>query len=347
MTDSELLDLFFREGQRRVMAGEPVDAIKSWMQRESDRLTAIASDGGDGLMDIPESIDYYVSVLADREVFWSQAKEDQKRLLFPWPSWNKMIDPLPGGMLMTLAGADGAGKTLYAECITENYANMGFKVAYFHFELSHAVMLDRRTARWSNMTISELKGPMDHGQKERVRSALRMLSEIDGNIYYQHCPGASMENVVRTIKKLVAEHGVQAVVIDYLEKAQASATQLKAFGQNQFQREADNVEQLKSTAERLGVPIIMVSQLNKEGKRTASNELDRTFIRGAGEKSEKANVVVVFKRRSDEAGEMSDIVDVKVDKNTLGPMGSIAQRLVPQYFRVEDVTITRMDLPRF
>jgi len=343
LTKAELLDSFFREGQRRILASEDADGVATWMRREVDRLLAVATPSG--VMDVPESVSFYEMMMADREAFYSQPKDEQRRLTFPWRSWNDRIDPLPGGMLMTLAGADGAGKSTYGECIAEWYARLGFKVVYFHFELSHQVMLDRRMARWSGMSIRELKSDMTPEQKKRVRVANQMISEISGNIFYVHCPSATMEGLCRTLTSMTNDKGVEVAIVDYLEKAQPSKTQLAAFGQNTFAREGDNVEQLKSTAERLGIPVIMLAQLNKQGKR-AGDELDRTFIRGAGEKTEKANVVVLIRREMDDVtNNYSDIVDVRVDKNTLGEMGSFRQVMVPANFAVKDAYIERVQLP--
>lgn len=343
LTKAELLDSFFREGQRRILASEDADGVATWMRREVDRLLAVAAPSG--VMDVPESISFYEMMMADREAFWSQPQDEQRRLTFPWKSWNDRIDPLPGGMLMTLAGADGAGKSTYGESIAEWYARMGFKVVYFHFELSHQVMLDRRMARWSGMSIRELKSDMTPEQKKRVRVANQMISEISGNIFYVHCPSATMDGLCRTLTSMTNEKGIEVAVVDYLEKAQPSKQQLAAFGQNTFAREGDNVEQLKSTAERLGIPVIMLAQLNKQGKR-AGDELDRTFIRGAGEKTEKANVVVLIRREMDDVtNNYSDTVDVRVDKNTLGEMGSFRQLMVPANFVVKDAIIERVQLP--
>lgn len=66
------------------------------------------------------------------------------------------------------------------------------------------------------------------------------------------------------------------------------------------------------------------------------DKLDRTGMRGAGEKSEKANLVVMLKREKILDG-YSNTVDVFVDKNTMGATGGFQQVMQPEFFRVGDV----------
>ena len=69
------------------------------------------------------------------------------------------------------------------------------------------------------------------------------------------------------------------------------------FGSNTFQREADNVEQLKNFAESTETPVLMLAQMSKAGKSTKFDDLIAPTC-GAGEKSEKANIVVLLIARS-------------------------------------------------
>jgi hypothetical protein len=75
-----------------------------------------------------------------------------------------------------------------------------------------------------------------------------------------HTPGKSIELVVRELGRLQAAGKCDIAVIDYLEKAAASSTQLKQFGANQFQREANDVELLKNYSESAGIPLLLLSQ---------------------------------------------------------------------------------------
>jgi replicative DNA helicase len=149
-----------------------------------------------------------------------------------------------------------------------------------------------------------------------------------------------MERTTAELRRLFSDGLCDVAVIDYLEKAAASDRQLKMFGSNIYQREADNVEQLKNFGETTGVPVLMVAQMSKEGKTTGFDKIDRTGMRGAGEKSDKANLVVMLKRERVADG-YSNEVEVLVDKNTMGSTGTAKQMMQPEYFRVADVYQTQ------
>jgi hypothetical protein len=81
-----------------------------------------------------------------------------------------------------------------------------------------------------------------------------------------HTPGKSIELVLRELGKLRAAGKCDIAIIDYLEKAAPSNTQLKAFGANHLQREANDVDLLKDFSEEQGIPMFLLSQFNKFGK---------------------------------------------------------------------------------
>ncbi|CAK0753044.1 hypothetical protein CCP3SC15_1920001 [Gammaproteobacteria bacterium] len=147
-----------------------------------------------------------------------------------------------------------------------------------------------------------------------------------------------MEKTVAELSRLHAEGQLVVVVLDYLEKASASRRQVQLFGSNVYQREADNVEQLKNFAESTGIPVLMIAQMSKAGKDTSFDKMDRSDMRGAGEKSDKANLVILL-RRDKVADGYSNTVNVLVDKNTMGGTGTFEQVMQPEYYRVADVYV--------
>jgi replicative DNA helicase len=158
---------------------------------------------------------------------------------------------------------------------------------------------------------------------QAINRAHGKLKIIQGGITYQHSAGWTMERTIARLRQLKADNLCDVVVMDYLEKNAASRRQMQMFGTSTFQREADNVEQIKNFAEQTETPVVLLAQLSKAGKKGDFDDLDRTAMRGAGEKSEKANVVILLHRDKEDGG-YSNLLNVKVDKNTLGATGSFA-----------------------
>lgn len=324
-----------QEGMRRVYAEEPPEMLHQWLTDQLGRMRASVEESA--VMTWPESFDLYDQILAKREADALLPEDERKTIDWKWDSWNRMIDPLEPGMLAVISAGDGQGKTIYAESLAEHWARRKNKVVFLHYELNRAIVLDRRTARHTSIPRRDLKsGKLAPNQKQLIADMRPKLMAWDGYITYVHTAGWTMERTIQDLHRLKVEGQCDVVVLDYLEKNAASRRQLQMFGTNTYQREADNVEQLKNFAEGTETPVLMLAQMSKAGKTSSAETLDRTGMRGAGEKSEKANVVVLLHREKIENG-YSQKVDVVIDKNTLGPTGSFSQWMEPEYFRVQEM----------
>jgi replicative DNA helicase len=322
-----------KEILRRCMAEEDAAELHRWL---ADTLTRIGGGDENAAMTWLQSFDLVDQMMEQYEAIANTPEKDRKVLTWPWSSWNKLIDPLEDGMLGVITAPDGQGKTIYAESIAEHWASHKSRVVFVHYELNRKLMMLRRTARYTGITSRELKsGRLTDEQKRLVKGTRPRLMQWDGYITYLHTPGWTMERTIAELGRLRAEGECDVVVLDYLEKVAASRRQLQMFGSNIYQREADNVEQLKNFSESSGVPVLEVAQMSKAGKNTGIDSVDRTGMRGAGEKSDKANLVVILKRERVGDG-YSNEVNVLVDKNTMGATGSFKQIMQPEFYRVGD-----------
>lgn len=329
--DLEAYMILAQEIFRRVYADESAQDVHQWLLAQLQKLS-----GGDerARLTWEQSFDLYAEIMAKRSEQTALPEAQRRLLTWPWATWNKYLDPLDPGLLAVIAGADGSGKTLYAENLAEHWAKCGLKVVFIHFELNRALMLDRRMARHSGILRRDLKTgtltPTQQAEQDRANAELR---QWQGSITYVHTPGWPMERAMSEVSALVRDDLCDVFIIDYLEKAAASQRQIRTFGNNIFAREADSVEVVKALAESLERPAILLAQMNKAGKQQQFDNLDRTAIRGAGEKTEKANVVVLLHRESSE----SQIVQVRIDKNTMGACGSFEQYMHGARFMVRDM----------
>lgn len=333
--ETAVYEAMFKDGLRRCMADESPTDLRQWLQAELDRLGGGGDEGA--AMTWPESFEYTDAMLAEYARLAAIPPAERKQLTWPWSSWNRMIDVMEPGMLAAITAPDGLGKTIYGESIVEHWARNGHKTVFVHYELNRRLMMLRRLSRHASVTSREIKEwTLTPGQEADVRRVRPLLESWEGCITYLHTPDWTMERTVAELRKLRADGQCDAVVLDYLEKVSASTRQLKLFGTNFYQREADNVEQLKNFSESTDTPVVMIAQMSKAGKQTSFKDMDRTDIRGAGEKSDKANLVVLINREKVN-GELSNTVDVMIDKQTMGQTGTLHQYMQPQYFRVADL----------
>lgn len=338
-------EMLAKEILRRVYAEEDATMMRQWLQEQLSHMGGGAEESA--VLTWEESFDYYDDLLVKREIDAAKPMTERRILNWPWQSWNNLIDPLEPGLLAVISAPDGTGKTILAESIAEHWARQKSRVVFVHYELNRALMMDRRTARHTSITRRELKsGQLSVEQKHRIADIRPRLLSWDGGITYLHTPGWTMERTIEQLRKLKSEGLCDVVVLDYLEKNAASRRQIQLFGKDLNQREADNTEQLKNFSEETETPSLMLTQFSKSGKSTGFDDMDRTDIRGAGEKTEKANIVILMHREKTADG-YSNQVSVKVDKNTVGGTGVFKQIMEPEYFRLGDVERVPLTAPGY
>lgn len=316
---------------RRIYADEAPESLNSWCASQLQRLAGAGDSNARLLWE--DSFTFYEELLEKRAAQAALPESERRSLTWPWHSWNAYLDPLEAGMLAVIAAGDGMGKTIYAECLAEHWASGGHAVAFLHFELNRGIMMDRRMARHTGIPRRTLKaGEWTPEERVKMGWADTAMKQWPGRITYVHTPSWSVERALAEIRALANDGLCEVFIVDYLEKASATARQLKQYGTQIYEREADDVEQIKSFSEAAGIPVVILSQLNKVGKGASFETLDRTAIRGSGAKTEKANVVALLYRDSPE----SELVRVRLDKNTMGPPGTLEQWMDAPRFRVLD-----------
>jgi len=310
-----------------------------WEQARQAVDQAITQDGDEATMPFQESLVWYLSLLERRA---DERQTEQPILAFPWQALKSYTPRLRPGTVAIVAAASGVGKTAFCECCAEEWARRGFRVAFFHFEMAHEVMLDRRTARLAGVPIWEL----ERGERsEDVDRITDLISRWPGEITYIHCPGWTMQRVALKARQLAGRGLADAVIVDYLQKARY---QEAVRGLTPAQMRGQDVEALKVLAEELEIVVLLASQLNREAQK--EKRKTRFNIRDTGEADEKANLVITLDREileiplrdaagqlvADE-GELSPEVVVRVDKNTLGRTGEGRLVLNGERFRLADM----------
>jgi replicative DNA helicase len=279
--------------------------------------------------------------------------------LWPWASWNGLVRPLRPGMLGLVAGADGTGKSTYLEMIAEHWALGGMHVVYVHLEDALDYKLDRRLARWARVPLQALEdGTTTAEQRQAADVAQEKIDRNLNTLHYFDAAGMSAAEIVTELKARVGEGVCQAVVLDYLDKMQPSRAQAKLYGDQIWERQSNDVETLKTFAERHSLPIMTASQGNK-GMQQQTGTRTRRDIQGSGAKTQKAQLVAILTRElvGDDGlldskgvviagpGEYSPFIDVRIDKQNRGKTGvTMTQFLIGQFFDIRDVEVTRQKL---
>jgi replicative DNA helicase len=262
-------------------------------------------------------------------------RPEYKKLKFQWQALS-MIDRLYGGMLTIVAAESSAGKTAFAEGAAEYWAERGFNVVFVHLELSHQIMLDRRSARQSGILISNLA---DGACDQRLVDATNRMAEWPGRITYIHAPGWTASRIAAVIETRAARVPVDILIVDYLTKI---AYEPNRLSMNTAQSRGQQVERLKTMAERLDIPVLLLSQLNRDNGASGKRKAGR--LRDSGEIEEKANVVITIDRNRDiDDVTLLPVATVAIEKNTTGDLGTSLMYFRGERFMWTDITHTPLN----
>jgi replicative DNA helicase len=250
-------------------------------------------------------------------------------LTLPWSALARFKIKLRPGTLAIVVADSSVGKTTFMECCAEWWARQGHHVAFFHLELSHQMMLDRRMCRLSGVPIDQIE---DGLLNEDTARATRQMQAYSGGITYIHCPGWSARAIATKARQLHAKGLCGVAVVDYLQKLRL----YRPRGSTEDYGLADAAEVFKNTGEQLGNAWMIGSQVNR--KADGALRIRGSHIRGSGAVPAKGNITITLDRDLDpDTGELSPLMATRVDKNTMGPTGDTQLAIRGDRFLITDV----------
>ncbi len=203
----------------------------------------------------------------------------------------RAVDKYTGGWQPTdvigIMGSTGQGKTAIATIATEESARAGFPTAYITLEMPGFGITRRmisRNAKVPYRDIRDAKKLADHQIKE-VHRAIGKIERLP-IYYYDEGPRDFVSNVRPWIRKVVKKYGVKMVVIDYL--------QLMKWGKvtNIYERVSLLSAAVKELQMELGIPIIVVLQMNREAGKRSVAKPELTDIRDSGQIEQDLSVCI-------------------------------------------------------
>ena len=179
--------------------------------------------------------------------------------------FDRLTNGLHGGELIVLAARPGVGKSALSMNIVENVAKKGKTVAVFSLEMSNEQLVERLLSSMSTVPLEFIKnGQLPQGETDlsRLRMAQDLISssmQLYGNDYANIHPS----EITSQCRRLKAQHGLDLVVIDYIQLMTSDIA-----GKNTSrQEEVQNITRsLKLMAKELDVPVIALSQLKRDAE---------------------------------------------------------------------------------
>jgi replicative DNA helicase len=212
-------------------------------------------------------------------------------LPYPWKTVNEWTAGLQNGEVIVIAGLPGTFKTGIAMNITKALNDMPVPIPSLIFQQEMTTIQTgiREIAMESQIPNTKLKsGQLDDHEKILVNQAIRKIET--SAIYVNSAPGLTT-TALRTIgTKMVQNHGVRLIVIDYLQLMNHQ----KQKGENDTAPIERTTKELKTIAKELRIPIIVLSQLTKEASREPLKIPTLNMLRGSGSIEQDADIIFML-----------------------------------------------------
>ena len=245
--------------------------------------------------------------------------------------------------LVIIAARPAMGKTAFVLSMAKNMTvNYNFPVALFSLEMSNVQLVNRLIVNTCEIPGEKIKnGQLQPYEWEQLDHKIKEL--YDAPLFIDDTPSLSVFELRTKARRLVREHGVKIIIIDYLQLMNAS-------GMNYGSREQEVSmisRSLKGLAKELNIPIIALSQLNRgvegrtgiEGKRPQLSDL-----RESGAIEQDADMVCFihrpeyYKILEDEKGNsLVGLAEIIIAKHRNGATGDVLLRFKSEFARFQNV----------
>lgn len=264
------------------------------------------------------------------------------------PSGFDALDEVTSGFqasdLIVIAARPGVGKTSLALNIAVN-ASVKHQnpVAIFSLEMSKQQLALRLLSMEAHVRyMSILRGYLEFAEFQRLNKAASIIQNAP--IIIDDKPAISMLEIRAKARRLKAENKLKLLIIDYLQimeqpkDAESTQAAIAALSGS-----------LKALAKELDVPVLLLSQLNREGEKRDFKRPQLSDLRGSGAIEQDADLIIFIHRpelysKEDGPGKDHGIAEILIAKHRNGPTKNIKLTFIGEFTRFENYSAEKVEL---
>lgn len=254
------------------------------------------------------------------------------------------LDRLTGGLqksdLIILAARPSMGKTSFCLSLAHNSA-VKFKksIAIFSLEMSKEQLVQRLLSMDAGIDQQRLRtGWIEDDEWERIVFSMGTLTET--SIWLDDTAGISTMEMRSKARRLQAEHGIDLIIVDYLQLMQSTVGGKR--NENRVQEISEISRNLKGLARELNVPVMALAQLSRAVESRQSKVPILSDLRESGSIEQDADIVMFIYRedRYDPESEQKNMASIIVAKHRNGPLGDVNLYFQANQTRFRDLEVS-------
>jgi replicative DNA helicase len=263
--------------------------------------------------------------------------------------FDKMTSGLHGGEMVVLAARPSMGKTSLAMNIAEHVAiEQKLPVGVFSLEMTSDSLVMRMLCSQARVNLRNVReGFLAERDFPKLTYAAGRLATAP--LFIDDTSGLSILQLRAKARRMSQQYGIKLFVIDYLQLLHSTARR----AENRQQEIADISNGIKSLSKELNVPVIVLSQLNRELEKDKDRKPRLSDLRESGAIEQDADLVCLLYKPSREeedsgGGEEQEAVPVNllIAKQRNGPTGDVHLTFLKSYTRFESAAkVSDDDVP--
>ena len=251
---------------------------------------------------------------------------------------DRLTSGLKPGEVFVVAARPSMGKTSLMMNIVEHVAiDQAKPTMVFSLEMSRGQLVDRSIYSRARINPRTFLSP-NKGELQRFQRAAVELNNAP--LFIDDRPGITINELRAKARRRKRESGLELIAIDYLQLMRSNSKQAQGSREREI---AEISAGIKGLAKELGVPIILLAQLNRDvEKRTGKGHgVPRmSDLRESGSIEQDADYIAFLTRperyADDDAKEsLEGVADLLLEKNRNGETGKIPLTFIAQLMRFE------------
>lgn len=243
------------------------------------------------------------------------------------------------GDMVLIAARPSMGKTTFALNIAQNAAiRQGKHVAIFSLEMSKEQLAYKLLCAEANVDMVRLRnGDLDDRDWENIARASGPLAEA--KIFIDDTAGISVMEMRSKCRRLKMEHGIDLILIDYLQLMSGSNSESR-------QQEVSEISRnIKAIAKEMQCPVIALSQLSRAPEQRADHRPMLSDLRESGSIEQDADLVMFLYREYYYSKEKEDenLAECIVAKHRNGEVGTVNLAWIGKYSKFGDLDLVHKD----
>ncbi len=263
------------------------------------------------------------------------------------PTGYDAIDEITSGLqpsdLVIIAARPGVGKTSLALNIAMNAAvKHQNPVAIFSLEMSKQQLAYRLLSTEAKVRYMSIqRGYLEFSEFQRLNKAASIIQNAP--IVIDDKSAISMLELRAKARRLKAENKLKLLIVDYLQIMEqpkdAESAQVAI---------ASLTGSLKALAKDLNVPVLVLSQLNREGEKRDFKKPQLSDLRGSGAIEQDADLIMFIHRQEmynrDDDQKDRGIAEIIIAKHRNGPTKNIKLTFIGEFTRFENYASEKIEL---